>query len=266
MRRRFFASPDQIGDSTIMLSADESYHLARVLRMRPGDEAFVFDGDGREFRCKIAAITGDRARLEIIEALTNAVESPLSLTLAQSIAKAEKFDLIVQKATELGASRIVPLVSDRTEVRLSAEGAQKRLERWRRISLEALKQCGRRRLVHISAPLTLREFLNSGGGLELASGAGFEVAVLAFSEKGGLPIGEALAGASNKSAFVALIGPEGGWSSQELTLMERFGSKAVTLGPRLLRTETAAIVALALLQHELGDLSRIEKHLPQPTD
>jgi 16S rRNA (uracil1498-N3)-methyltransferase len=255
MAHRFFASPDQIGNSTITLSIDESHHLIRVLRMRPGDEAFVFDGEGQEFRCKVITTNGNRARLEIIEALTNSVESPLRITLAQALAKAEKFDLIVQKATELGASRIVPLASDRADVKLSAESTQRRLQRWRRISLEALKQCGRRKLVEISAPLTLKEFI-SAGRLESASGVSLKAVGLVFSERGGMPIEQALGLASDEIAAVALIGPEGGWSGQELALMERCGYKSVTLGPRVLRTETAAIVALTLIQHALGDLSR----------
>ncbi|HEY7544109.1 MAG TPA: RsmE family RNA methyltransferase, partial [Blastocatellia bacterium] len=181
----------------------------------------------------------------IIDELDDEVESRASITLAQSLAKGEKFDFIVQKATELGASRIVPLVTDNTDVKLREESAAKRMERWSRISMESLKQCGRRKLVEIRLPIALEEFLKSSDAL-----------MIIFNERGGRAIGEALADASDYSSVAALIGPEGGWSEAELKLMAECKCRFVTLGPRVLRTETAAIVALALIQHAIGDLSR----------
>lgn len=245
-RRRFYAAPDSIDGSTINLSTDETHHLARVLRLHPGDEAFAFDGCGQEYRCAFQAIKDNRARLEIIETLTDEVESPIRLTLAQAIAKGEKFDLVVQKATELGASCVIPLVTEHADVKLSDEKSEKRIERWRRISLEALKQCGRRRLVEIKPPLALKDLL------ETSANAG---TLLVFSERGGGAITTALSEAIDKKHVTAIIGPEGGWSADELALFDERGARSITLGPRTLRTETAAITALALIQHALGDLS-----------
>lgn len=245
-RRRFYAAQDSINGSTINLSSGETHHLARVLRLRPGDEAFAFDGYGREYRCAFQAIKDNHARLEIIETLVNEVESPVHLTLAQAIAKGEKFDLVIQKATELGASCVIPLVTEHADVKLSDEKSEKRVERWRRISLEALKQCGRRRLVEIKPPLALKDFLESS----VSAGT-----LLVFSERGGVSIITALSEAIDKKNVTALIGPEGGWSADELALFDERGAIAITLGPRTLRTETAAITALALIQHTLGDLS-----------
>ena len=148
-RRRFYAAPESIGESVIHLSSEESHHLARVLRLRDGDEAFVFDGCGREYRCRVKRAETRGAQLEVIERLAGDVESPLDLTLAQALAKGEKFDLIVQKATELGVRAIAPLVTANADLKLSDERAEKRAERWRRIALEALKQSGGRRLVEI---------------------------------------------------------------------------------------------------------------------
>ena len=125
-RRRFYAAPDAIGDSVINLSGDESHHLARVLRLRTGDEAFAFDGCGREYRCRVASVDAHGAQLEIIEALADTAESPVALTLALALAKGEKFDLIVQKATELGVRCIAPLITENADVRLSDERAEKR--------------------------------------------------------------------------------------------------------------------------------------------
>src|ERR1044072_2181634 len=178
-RRRFYATPDTIDGSTINLSRDETHHLTRVLRLRPGSEVFVFDGCGNEYRCSFLTVKENRARLEISEALSDEVDSSVHVTLAHGLAKGEKFDFIVQKATELGVSNIAPLVTDHADVKLSDEKSEKRLDRWRRISLEALKQCGRRRLVEIEPPVALRDFLNV---------ARTQNAALVFSERGGVSI------------------------------------------------------------------------------
>jgi 16S rRNA (uracil1498-N3)-methyltransferase len=247
-RRRFYALPDDITGSAITLSPDETHHLIRVLRLTPGDDAFVFDGCGREYKCVFRAVQEDRARLDVQHELDESVESPLRITLAQGLAKGEKFDFIVQKATELGVASIAPLITRYSEVRFAEQPAAKRLERWRRISLEALKQCGRRKLVEIEAPRTLSEFL-------AAETESSDRRLLVFNERGGAPVAQALAGISRSSAVVAIIGPEGGWSDPELELLTQSCSTSVTLGRRVLRTETAAIVALTLIQHLAGDLS-----------
>lgn len=251
-RRRFYAPPDTINGSIIRLSRDETHHLTRVLRLKPGSEVFCFDGRGNEYRCSFLAVEENRARLDVSEALSDEVDSPTHITLAHGLAKGEKFDFIVQKATELGVSGIVPLVTDRADVKLSDEKSEKRLERWRRISLEALKQCGRRTLVEIEPPITLRDFVNA---------ARTEDAALVFSERGGRSVADAVARLINKSAVVAMVGPEGGWSDEELDLFDERRAIAVTLGPRTLRTETAALVAVTLIQHMLGDLSSDKKNL-----
>jgi 16S rRNA (uracil1498-N3)-methyltransferase len=249
-RRRFYAAPDEIGATCINLSRDESHHLARVLRLRDGDEAFAFDGCGREYRCRVSRVDAQAARLEIIEALAGAVESPLDLTLAQALAKGEKFDFIVQKAAELGVRRIIPLVTEHGDVRLNDERAEKRAERWRRIALEALKQSGGRRLVTIQAPATPSDFITPTKAQSPSP------VLLVFSERGGSAVNQALAEVSCTQPVIACVGPEGGWSDDELEMMASHGARFVTLGPRILRTETAAIVAVTLIQHRLGDLSR----------
>ncbi len=250
-RRRFYASPDDFSDQKINLSTEETHHLTRVLRLRAGDEVFVFDGRGCEYQCRFVDVVSNRAQVEIITLLRDQVESPLFLTLAQALAKGEKFDLVVQKATELGVSRIVPLLTEHIDVKLDGAATGKRLERWRRISLEAIKQSGRRALVEIAAPLGLADLIESDRARYEAE----THAMLVFSEKGGAAIEKALAETANCSSVTALIGPEGGWAETELSLIEEGGCRAVTLGPRILRTETAAIVAISLIEHALGDLS-----------
>lgn len=256
-RRRFYAPPDSIEGEIVTLSVDETHHLMHVLRMTPGDEAFVFNGCGKEYKCSFRSLKDTYAQLEITDALCDIAESPLHLTLAQALAKGEKFDFIIQKATELGVSRIAPLVTRYADVRLDDQQITRRVERWRRISLEAVKQCGRRKLVEISAPRTLSEFFNDGEPAPPSSGITSQThrALLLFSERGGVTLTDALGGTSNGSPVVALVGPEGGWSDDELALLNEFGCKSVTLGPRVLRTETAAVVAITLIQHALGDVS-----------
>lgn len=260
-RRRFYATPDSIDGSIVTLSADETHHLMHVLRMTPGDPAFVFDGCGNEYKCSFRSFRDTYAQLEIEgAALDDTVESPVDLTLAQALAKGEKFDFIIQKATELGVSRIVPLLTRYADVRLDDQKTSRRVDRWRRISLEAVKQCGRRKLVEITAPSTVPAFIAAASSSSQKADGLPSVAkgtLLVFSERGGVALAEALPKALKSSPLVAFIGPEGGWSDDELELLNGFGCKSVTLGPRVLRTETAAIVAVTLIQHAMGGLSSV---------
>ncbi len=247
-RRRFYAPPESRIDDSITLSSDESHHLLRVLRLTIGDELFVFDGDGDEYRCEFTEVKNKIAVVEVIEKLNNPVESPLQLTLAQALAKGEKFDFIVQKATELGASCITPLITEYADVKLNAEQAGKRLERWQRISLEALKQSGRRKIVKIALPVSIEKFFESNDQKNKEE-------IIFFNERGGLTLEPALNSLKNKEIVTAMIGPEGGWSDKEIHLFNQHACKSVTLGGRILRTETAAIAAITLLQYVLGDMS-----------
>ncbi|MEW6130342.1 MAG: 16S rRNA (uracil(1498)-N(3))-methyltransferase [Acidobacteriota bacterium] len=248
-RRRFYASPDAINDRRITLSGDESHHLLRVLRLQAGDEVFVFDGCGQEYRCQFVEAKSKLAVVEIGEALTDVVESPLAITLAQALVKGEKFDLIVQKATELGVSRIVPLATARADMKLNAEQANKRQDRWHRIALEALKQSGRRTLVAIEKPSAIDKFIATHDSESQGE-------IIFFNERGGALLDQTMSELINKDAVTVMIGPEGGWGDDEIDCFNQCGAKAVTLGRRILRSETAALVAVTLLQHRLGDLSR----------
>ncbi len=245
-RRRFYAPPKARNNNSITLSPDESHHLLRVLRLTIGEEIFVFDGCDNEYRCKFAAIENKLAVVEIIEKLNDSVESPLQLTLVQALAKGEKFDFIIQKATELGVSRVVPLMTERTDIKLNVEQAGKRLDRWQRISLEALKQSGRRKIVEITLPVSIEAVL------ELL---GREGEIIYFNERGGAKLEASLNSFNTKQQVMAMIGPEGGWSDKEIQLFNYHACKGVSLGRRILRTETAAVAAIALLQYLLGDLS-----------
>ena len=251
-RRRFYAGPEAFlpTPGQVTLSEEESRHLRDVLRLRAGDEAYVFDGEGREFACVVADAGGRRggARLEVRgSAEPPSPESALDLTLAAALLKGEKFDLVVQKATELGAARVVPVLTRRADVRLRDErDASKRVERWRRLALEAAKQSGRARVPSIAEPQEFAAHAAAPGGGLLR---------VMFAERGGGGLDALRAAAdSPPPAVSALVGPEGGWDDEEIGLARARGWAVVTLGGRTLRAETAAITVCALLQHLYGDL------------
>jgi 16S rRNA (uracil1498-N3)-methyltransferase len=246
-RRRFYAPPSafDFSEMVVLLDSDEARHLRDVLRLKRGDEAFVFDGEGKEYHCRVAEQRRDGALLEIGEEVERP-ESPLSLTLGVSLLKGEKFDLVVQKATELGVASIVPVVTKFADVRIrnAADGSQ-RVARWKRIALEAAKQSGRARLPEVSVPTPFAPFIDSSPAQ----------CRLFFSEREGLGLVEALGQCPKGSqAVAALVGPEGGWADEEIAQARAGGWSIITLGGRTLRAETAAIVVAALLQHLRGDL------------
>ncbi|HEV3468207.1 MAG TPA: 16S rRNA (uracil(1498)-N(3))-methyltransferase [Pyrinomonadaceae bacterium] len=253
-RRRFYAPPAAFAPdgAAVVLSAEESRHLRDVLRLRAGDEAFVFDGEGREFACVVAEAGGRgvrEARLEVrAPAEPQRPESPLDLTLGVGLLKGEKFDLVVQKATELGAGRVVPVLTKRADVRPRDErDAAARAARWRRLALEAAKQSGRARVPAVEAHAAFDTFVS-------AAPRPRELRLL-FAERGGLGL-DATANElpAPPPSVTALVGPEGGWDDAELDEARRRGWLLVTLGGRTLRAETAALAVVALLQHHFGDL------------
>jgi 16S rRNA (uracil1498-N3)-methyltransferase len=250
-RRRFYAPPAAFAadEKSVTLSADETRHARDVLRLQSSDEVFVFDGAGREFHCSIQTIGRDSTDLTVLAEVEPASpESTLHLTLAIALLKGEKFDLVIQKATELGVKRIVPLDTDRADVRVRDEGgAQKRLARWRRIALEAAKQSGRACLTEITTPVSFSSLLTETSA---------EISRLMFSERSGKSLAEATADfAESRLRMIAVVGPEGGWTDDEIEQAHLAGFEIVTLGGRTLRAETAAITIMALLQHRFGDLS-----------
>lgn len=223
-----------------MLTADEARHLREVLRLKPGDEVSVFDGEGKEFRARVAHARREFAELELQNEIEPArPESPLRITLAVALLKGEKFDLVVQKATELGVMKFVPLITRHADIKLRDEAdAVKRVARWQRIALEAAKQSGRALVPEVSEPKPLGYVLNLSGQC------------LLFSEKGGHGLTQV-----ETNEVTAIIGSEGGWSDEELDQARGAGTEIITLGGRILRAETAAIAAAALLQHRFGDLN-----------
>lgn len=248
MAHRFFAPPNQISSSGVLLDADESHHLMRVMRLGVGAQVQVFDGSGREYSCDVVRTARNQVELAIVDEVLDRVESPLRVTLGLALIKSDKFDWAVQKATELGARQIIPLATKFSEVLKSEQRGEKRIKRWERISLEALKQCGRRRLVEIGEPVSWDQYFSSETSQVR----------LVFSERGGGSLADVMASKGPVRSTSIAIGPEGGWSEEEISLAEAKGFVAIHLGPRILRSETAAVAALTLVQHRFGDLDALQ--------
>ena len=238
---RVYAEVPVGGRVQLQLSGTAANHVARVLRLRPGDPLILFDDAGGEYAATVDALTRDAVRVTVGEYLDVNRESPLQVTLAQGISRGERMDVVVQKATELGVRRIVPVLAERTVVRLNAAQAANRLRHWRAIAIAACEQCGRNRLPEITPPMSLQDFLVSDypSGLRLV-----------LSPEGGLTARELPA----SPAVTLLIGPEGGLSDAERSAALAAQFTGMMLGPRILRTETAALAALAVIQQRLGDL------------
>ena len=230
--------------SEIVLPENAAVHLSRVLRLTVGDECVLFNGDGRDYAARITTLGKRELRVSISGATAIDNESPLRITLLQGVARGEKMDLILQKATELGVNAIAPLWSQRSEVKLDAERAEKRLAHWRGVVTSACEQCGRARVPDVAAPVALAAALVAlpSGGLRLILDPEGELALAAL--------------AVESDAHVALaVGPEGGWSPADREQLRAGGFRGLKLGPRILRTETAGLAAIAALQARLGDLA-----------
>lgn len=226
----------------LALPTQAAEHVARVLRMAAGDALTLFNGDGRDYQATIVAAGKRGVLVSIGSGREGASESPLALTLAQAIGRGDKMDWIVQKATELGVVRIVPLLTERTQVQLDAARARKRVEHWRAVAVGACEQSGRALLPEVMAPRALPEWLaqidaESGLRLALEPDAGSRLRTLHFA----VPRG------------ILVVGPEGGLGDGDLQRLHEAGFSGVSLGPRILRTETAGLAALAALQILHGD-------------
>ena len=227
----------------LALPTQAAEHVARVLRMNAGDVLTVFNGDGYDDAATLVSVGKREVIIRIGEREEVANESPLPLTLAQGVARGEKMDLIVQKATELGVARIVPLFTERSEVKLDPARAEKRLQHWRAVAASACEQSGRVRVPEVMPALSLQSWLEN-----LADNDALRLALL---PEGTLRARELRFGASGGWL---VVGPEGGLGERDIAALREAGFQGLQLGPRILRTETAGLAALAALQALHGDL------------
>jgi 16S rRNA (uracil1498-N3)-methyltransferase len=240
---RFYIPPNEWQPDALRLTGSEAHHAKNVLRLQPGDKAVLFNGRGREITAAVVDVAG---RELMLRKLHEAETPPLRcrITLAQAIPKGKNMDLIVQKAVEIGASSIVPILSDRTVVRLDpAEAEQKRLK-WQTIAIEAAKQCGQNWLPEVGTPRTMARFFGERHQ--------FELQLIGSLQGDALHLKNVLAQLGDRPQNVLMmIGPEGDFTPAELNLARSSGCRPITLGPIILRVETAAIYCLSVLSYEL---------------
>lgn len=236
LSRFFIDAPLSIGEHD--LPEAQAHYIGRVLRMAAGDAVQLFDGSGQEYLGQLLEVGKKSVRVSLDQALPGQADSSLHVHLGQGLSRGERMDWAIQKATELGVNKITPIVSERCEVRLKDERADKRLAHWRQVAISACEQCGRSTLPLINPPLTLAEWLK-------ATEADLKLVLH--------PVAEPLTSHQRPERLAFLIGPEGGLTDAEVEQAKAASYHAARLGPRVLRTETAPVVALAVAQQLWGD-------------
>lgn len=238
MRTHRLFTPESLHVGTdVVLDKKAAHYLSRVLRLAESSEVILFNGNGNDYRCMLSRFGRDCAHARVLESISGQSESPLRITLTQAISRGDRMHYCLQKATELGVAAIQLLLSERVEVKLSGDRVEKRLAHWRGVIQSASEQCGRATVPELRAPVALHQWLEIPGRR------------LVLDARAEETLGNTELGDSVDLA----VGPEGGFSKEEIDSMKRSGARAVRLGPRILRTETAGPAAIAVLQAKVGD-------------
>ena len=243
---RFFAEPGQIGEKEIVITGADVNHIRNVLRMRADEEVLIADGQGAEYRCKLTELGENEVRAQILWKLDGNAELASAITLFQGLPKSDKMDLIVQKCVELGVDRIVPVSTKRAVVKLDAKKEQTRLKRWNTISESAAKQSGRGVIPEVSGVMSFEKALEEAKKLD--------VLLIPYERAEHMAETRRVMSAIKPGQSVGIfIGPEGGFEESEVEKAVAAGAKAITLGRRILRTETAGLAVMAMLSYLLEE-------------
>lgn len=264
--QRYFIQPEQFSADMVTITGDDAHHLIRVMRAKAGDRCIVSDGVEREAVVVLRSLEGGQVSAEVETVLPLDREPGVDVWIAQSLPKGDKMELVIQKGTEIGASRFLPFTSERTVVQLDGKKEGKRLERWQKIAKEAAEQAHRNRIPAVDAVLSWKELLQLAAeadaawfcyekqeALELRSQIRAALRGRAGLELAGAD-GSAESRASSRPRLLLIVGPEGGFSEREVREAEQAGCRAVSLGKRILRTETAAMVGLTCILYESGEM------------
>ena len=242
--RHFFVSPEQVREEKIYVEGSDVNHMKNVLRMKLHEKAEISDGESRTYLCEVEAYEEDVAVLHILEEMEADTEPASKLYLFQGLPKSDKMELIVQKAVELGVYQVIPVAMKRSVVRLDDKKAAKKADRWNSIAESAAKQAGRSRIPEVTMPLSYKEALKMAEELD--------VTLLPYELAGGMEVTrEVIRQIKSGQSVGIFIGPEGGFEPEEVDAAVSMGAKVITLGRRILRTETAGLATLAVLMFEL---------------
>ncbi len=242
----FFADPSQVAEDTVTITGPDVNHMKNVLRMKPGEALLVSDGTGNDYQCEIERLEADRAVVRICQAFCSQMELPSRIWLFQGLPKADKLEFISQKAVELGAEAVVPVATKNAVVRLDEKKAQSKRKRWQSIAESAAKQSKRSRIPRVETVMSLKEAFG------FIKEQGFDLCLIPYEQAQGMEtMKEALAQVSSGQSIAVFIGPEGGFDESEIKLALEHGVRPVSLGKRILRTETAGLAILSALMMKL---------------
>ncbi|NLP27364.1 MAG: 16S rRNA (uracil(1498)-N(3))-methyltransferase [Clostridia bacterium] len=248
---KFFVTPNNIIGQKAVIQGDDVKHIYKVLRLEVGDKIIINDSQGQEYLASISDINKISVTVNLLESIDQNAESSIQIDLYQGLPKSSKMDYIVQKATEIGVNTIIPIITERVIVK-SDLGEFKKTERWKRIALEACKQCKRTIIPEIKEPVVFADLFEKIKDYDLV--------VVPYENKEGYGVKKMCSSLKNEVKTIAvIIGPEGGFEEEEIKALEDIGAHIITLGPRILRTETAGVVTAAVLQYELGDLGGVKE-------
>ena len=240
---KFFADPESIGESSIKICGDDAHHLSKVLRLKEDDDVIVCDKNGTDYYCGIESITKDEVVCRIFKKQISDTEPNICITLYQGVPKGDKLETVIQKCVELGCVKIVPVAMKRSVAVIKDK--EKKKQRMQKIAYEAAKQCGRAKIPEVSLCMSFKE--------ALADSVSADLKLLAYESETENSLKSALFNNKNAKNISLFIGPEGGFSDEEVSLAKADGFKTITLGPRILRTETAPIACVSAIMYELGD-------------
>ena len=247
---KFFVNSENISSDSIIITGEDVVHIKKVLRLNSGDNIIVSDGLGTDYHVQIQKIDLHTVDTKIISSFKNNSEPPVDIVLFQGLPKSDKMDYIIQKGVELGVKKIVPVITERTVVKISNnKDYKKKHQRWNRISMEAAKQCNRGIIPQVEYPIIFKE------AIETLPNNGFRI--LPYEREKSQGIKGILKEKSNSKDIFIFIGPEGGFCDREIELALKNDFNIISLGPRILRTETAGVVVLSILMYELGDVGYV---------
>ncbi len=249
--RRFFLDTEKILSERPTLTGPDVKHIQKVLRLKSGDEIFLFDGKGSEYRARITAGTPKAITLSVLERIPSISEPSVQITIAQALLKARKMDHIVRQMTELGIYALIPLMAERSVPRPHPKQWTEKEQRWKSIARESLKQCGRSQIPHLGPLSSLKEIVGKSQAYDLS--------IIFHQDNPGLKPQSCPGDARDVRNVLALIGPEGGFTHEEVRLATEYGFVRASLGPRILKADTAAVAACAVLQYAFGDLGGAPK-------